>query len=190
MRNKKVYLYIFRFLLYFVAFYYTTQLIIGLTVPGNYYSSFVKEYLDYVSVLRRSLLAGAHFVLYMLGYDSHVEGNFFLRVAGGRSVRMVYSCLGIGVFSFWAAFVAANKGKPVRKLLWVVAGWVVLWCINVMRIALLLLATNNNWRNTVPHVDHHMLFNISAYLAIFLLIYLYDRALSKKRYDTGKENKE
>ena len=92
----------------------------------------------------------------------------------GESIRMVYSCVGYGIMSFWIAFVLANKGELNKKLKWTLFGLLILWIINVLRLSLLLLSLKNNWH--IPFGwDHHAWFNILAYSFIFLMIYLYDR---------------
>jgi exosortase/archaeosortase family protein len=100
---------------------------------------------------------------------------FTLLLVGGTGIHLVYSCIGYGVMSFWAAFIFANKGTWIKKLKWIIGGCLVIWCINVVRISLLLLAINKNW--PMPfHLDHHTLFTVAAYIAIFILIYFFDRS--------------
>lgn len=91
---------------------------------------------------------------------------------------MVYSCLGIGIFSFWGAFIIANEGTALNKLKWVLIGTLTIWLINVGRIVLLLLAHNNKWVSPI-NINHHTMFNIVAYGAIFLLMYAFDRSQKK-----------
>lgn len=173
--NRKGFIvYLVKFLFVYAVLYYGTQLIIGLTVPGNAYSAFVHDYLDYISALRKSLLHASKLVVGIFGYEAEVQQNFFLRIKHGSAVRMVYSCLGVGVFSFWCAFVMANTGKILYKAKWIIGGVLLIWLINIGRICLLLIATNDKWR-LFSIIDHHTLFNIVAYGAIFLMIYLFDR---------------
>jgi exosortase/archaeosortase family protein len=160
----------------FCVLYFGSQLIIGLAAPGNYYSPFVQNYLDYPALLRHSLLGGTKFFLSLFGIDSYIYNAYYLRMPGGRGVHMVYSCMGIGVLSFWAAFIFANRGSSKKKAAWIIGGMVVIWLINMGRIALLFIATNKN--QPLPfNLDNHTLFNLAAYAAIFLLIWLYDRSL-------------
>lgn len=96
----------------------------------------------------------------------------------GQSVRMVYSCIGYGVMSFWAAFVVANRGCWQKKVVWVAGGLLALWVVNVLRIALLLLAARKNWRFPFGW-DHHTWFNVVAYAFVFGMIFFYDRSFHK-----------
>jgi exosortase/archaeosortase family protein len=97
---------------------------------------------------------------------------------GGGGVSVVYSCLGFGVMSFWVAFVVANNGSALKKIIWVTAGLFSLWCINVIRISMVLLAANKHWKFPLG-LDHHTWFNIVAYLFIFIMMYFYDRSFKE-----------
>lgn len=168
-------LYVIKFVGAYCLLYFGTQAVIGLAADGRYYSSFVHDYLDYPTLLRNTLLFGAKTCLSLVGYHSYAHDSYYLTMMGGRGVRMVYSCLGIGLISFWTAFVVANKGSIKKKLLWIIAGLLSIWLINVARVALLLLAINKNW--TAPfHFGNHTLFNIAVYTAILMLIFFYDRS--------------
>lgn len=177
--------YLFKFFLVFCLVYYGSQLIIGLTAPGNHYNEFVEKHLDYIAFLRRSLLYASNWVVSFFGYNVYVQSEHYLSIINGSRVRMVYSCLGIGVFSFWIAFVIANTGSFLRKLLWLSTGIILIWIINVIRVSLLLVAANDRWKSFLI-LNHHTLFNIAAYGCVFALIYFYDRSNSTR--DSGNIN--
>ena len=99
-------------------------------------------------------------------------------VKEGRGVNVGYSCLGYGVTSFWSAFVFAKIDSWKRKAVWMLGGALVLWIINVIRISLVLIGANSKWKFPFGW-DHHTWFNIAAYLAIFVMIWLYDRSRKK-----------
>lgn len=114
----------------------------------------------------------------MLGLSTFFSDKFTLKLMTGEGVRMVYSCIGYGVMSFWAAFVIANKGSWKKKTVWIISGLLALWLINVLRLSLLLLADKNDWSFPLGW-DHHTWFNIVAYACIFAMIYFYDRSMKK-----------
>jgi len=175
MANKNLVVYLLRFLLSFCILYFGTKVIIGLSAPGGYYSNFVHSYLNYISLLRFSLLHGSNSFVTIAGYKSYIANTYSIRILNGRGVNIVYSCLGYGIMSFWAAFVFAYKAGWEKKILWILIGWILIWCINVTRISLLLIAVNNN--KSLPfNLNHHTLFNIAAYTTIFILIYFFDRS--------------
>ncbi len=179
-RDKKIWVYLLKFAGVFCGCYFGTLLIIGLAAPGNYYSPFIAKYADYVSQVKLSLMAGTGFVLSLFNIKTHIEPGFLIRVTGGRGVFIAMDCVGYGVYSFWTAFVIANSGKFVKKLIWIIGGLLALWLVNVIRISLFLVAINKGWPMPLG-IDHHTWFTIAAYLLIFLLIWLYDRSFKQNK---------
>lgn len=173
--NRKLIIYILKFLSAFCILYFGTLAIIGLAAPGNYYSDFIARHLNFVSWLRASLLQTSKLILSLFGYIVYFENDFVIRLQSGTGIRMVYSCVGYGVMSFWGAFIIANAGKWNRKLKWIIGGWLIIWIVNVIRICLVFYAANKG-SLTFMGLDHHTWFNIAAYFFIFLLIYFYDKS--------------
>ncbi|MEO5892443.1 MAG: hypothetical protein ABIQ31_19495 [Ferruginibacter sp.] len=172
-------LYLVKFIGAFCILYFGTKAIIGLAAPGHYYSEFVHSYLNYPALLRKTLLYGAKTMLLVVGYQSYTPDTYHLQLVGGRSVRMVYSCLGIGILSFWTAFIFANKGSFKKKLVWITGGLLLIWLINITRVALFLLSFNKKLYMPFK-MDNHTFFNIGAYIAIFIMIWRYDRYTKSK----------
>ncbi len=171
---------------FFCVLYFGTFAIIGLSAPGGYYSKFVSQYLNYIDWLRASLLSASKALLLLFNYETVIAAKYVLALKGGKGVRMVYKCAGYGIMGFWGAFILANKARRKKKILWLICGWLAAWCINVVRISLLVIALNNKW--AIPlGLDHHTWFNIAAYILIFILIYFYDRS-SKKPVFTKNTN--
>jgi len=160
--------------------------IIGFAAPGGYYSPFVEKYLDYVSWIKRSLINATAYILSLFNIQTQKEPGFILRIRGGRAIIIAMDCVGYGVYSFWTAFVAANTGSFRRKVLWIVAGLLILWFINVIRITLFLVAINRGWPMPLG-IDHHTWFTIVAYAMIFILIWLYDRSSRNKFLNKSKK---
>ncbi len=184
MKNSAIY--ILKFLGVFCLLYFGTLAIIGLAAPGGMHSPFVEKYLDYVSWIKLSLMRAPALILSLFGIGTHEEPGFLLRFNGGRGVIIAYSCVGYGVYSFWIAFVVANKGKLWKKVKWVVVGVFALWFINVIRITLFITAINKGWPMPLG-IDHHTWFNIFAYALIVIMIVLYDRSFKKnKNEETGR----
>lgn len=117
----------------------------------------------------------------LFGFNTQIEGAYILRVKNGHSIRMVYECIGYGVMSFWGAFVFANSVAVLKKIKWILGGWMLIWLINVIRISLLLISINKQW-HTPFNINHHTLFNIAAYSLIIVMIYLFDHSLYKVQY--------
>lgn len=166
--------YVIKFAIIFCILYFGTLAWIGLAAPGGYHSSFIENYLDYVSWIKMSLISATGFILSLFGVDTITEPGFLIRFTGGRGVIIAMDCVGYGVYSFWIAFVAANSGQVGRKIKWILIGVLSLWVINVIRITLFLTAINKGWPMPLG-LDHHTWFNIFAYLLIFIMIWWYDR---------------
>ncbi len=175
MKNYKPFLlYLFRFLGIFAVLYGGTLLIIGLAAPGGYYSPFVANHLDYVSGLKRMIVANVSMLTGWFGYETAIEPAFIVRIVGKRGVIIAMDCVGYGVFSFWIAYVISNSGSWIKKTAWVIGGLLLLWSINISRITLFLISINKNQPMPLG-IDHHTWFNIFSYTAIFLMIWMYER---------------
>jgi exosortase/archaeosortase family protein len=178
--NKRLFIYIAKFIGAFCILYFGTIAVEGLAAPeGKYYNSFIDKHLDYVSWLRSSLTHGTKLVVAAFGYPADFLSQTVLQVKGGRGINVGYDCLGYGVISFWIAFVFANTGSWKRKLIWILSGVVLLWLINVLRISLVLIGINKHWKFPFGW-DHHTWFNIVAYVSIFAMIWLYDMGTRMK----------
>lgn len=177
--SRTLIFYIIRFIGIFCLLYFGTEAVIAMAAPeGRFHMAFVEENLDYVSWLKHSLVAAPAFILKIFGISTIAEPGFRLSIPQGRGVIIAMSCVGYGVYSFWVAFVVANRGSFKKKCIWITAGLLALWGINVLRVTLFLLAINRDWPMPLGW-DHHTWFNIFAYLLIFVLIYFYDRGNKK-----------
>ena len=178
MLNKKLLLYCIKFLAAYCILYYGSQAIIGLSAPERRYSQFVHDYLDYPSLLRKALLKCSQLFLEMMGYQTDMPDEYKIRMVGGRGVRIVYSCLGIGLFSFWTAFMLANETTNKKKIFFILGGLLFIFLINVARIVLLFITSNKGQK--IPFgIEHHTLFTVASYGLIILLILFFD--ISEKR---------
>jgi len=178
--NNAFLIYLLKFAGIFCLLYFGTLAMIGLAAPAGYYSPFIAKYLDYVSWIKMSLIHATGFILSVFNIPTQIEPGFLIRFVHGRGVIIAMDCVGYGVYSFWIAFVAANKGKFSRKLLWIVFGVLGLWLMNVVRITLFLTSINKGWPMPLG-IDHHTWFNIFAYGLIFLMIGMYDRAFRTRK---------
>jgi exosortase/archaeosortase family protein len=171
--------YLLRFLLTFCVLYYGTIAMIGITSPGGWYLGFADHYLDYVSGLRWLLLHSSKLLLQLFGYDIYLKDIFTIKLQNGLGVHVGYDCIGYGVMIFWIAFIYANSGSVIKKAKWMLGGLLLIWIVNVLRISLMVVALNKNWSSPF-NLDNHTLFNIVAYIVIFSMIYLFDRAEKKQ----------
>lgn len=176
------FIFIVKFLVLFLGLHFFNEFYIGITAPGNLYIPFLEEHLNYVDWLRSSILYTSQGICSVFGYDTFVEGPYLLKSVTGVSVRMVYTCIGLGIMSFWAGFVLAHSLSWKRKLLWTVLGLIVIWVVNCFRVAILLMVSANQW-NPNKYLDHHDTFNIIAYLLVSVLVLLFLKRYGLQRND-------
>lgn len=171
--------FVFSFLFLFLTFYYFNILFFGLTSPGNNYNAFLTDHLNYIQWLRRALLGISTAIINLSGFTA-IHNNYELLVAGRGVIRLIYSCLGLGVISFFTAFVIAYP-KPIRqKVIFIVSGILVIELLNVIRFVLLAIF----WDKRSPQIiDHHTLFNIIIYILIAISIYFWVKAPANTRKD-------
>ena len=162
-----------RFLVIFISlflfFYYFNIFFFGITSRGNYYNSFLDQHLNYIRSFRHLLLYVSKTIINWFGYNS-ISNDYQLLVAGRGTISVVYSCLGLGIMSFFAAFVIAYPKKLKPKLVFLVTGLVCIQVLNILRFVLLALFWDK--RSKVV-LDHHTIFNITIYIIIAISLYFW-----------------
>jgi exosortase/archaeosortase family protein len=182
--NKNFVKFATTFVITFLILYYGVKFITGLAVKGGYYSPFVEKYLNIAAWIRTALIVSTKSFLLLVGVHTDRVSEYVLRMVGGRGVRIVYGCLGFAVMCFWIAYVFAVSTSLVKKFHWFLIGLSILWIINVIRISLVLIATNRGWRFPFG-LDHHAWFNIIAYLVIFIMIYFFEKSIKFSTKNAG-----
>jgi len=168
--------FVFSFLFLFLLFYFFNILFFGFTNPGNNYSAFLAGHLNYIQWLRQFLLGASTNIVNLLGYTA-IHNEYELLVAGHGAIRLVYSCLGLGVISFFTAFVIAYPKPWRRKLIFIVAGILVIEMLNIIRFVLLAIF----WDKHTPQIiDHHTVFNIIIYVLIIVSLFFWMKSPDKK----------
>lgn len=141
----------------------------GFTIPGGYYCSWLDHNADYISGLRKIILHGASAFLSLLGYENEVYG-YYLHIIGGKTIRMVYSCIGLNIICVWWAF---NLSFPLvwkSRLVHIIAGTIIITILNIIRIAFVALSPHKGKFLNSPF-DHHTVFNFVVYGIIILMIF-------------------
>ena len=167
--------YFIRFSVLLVGVYYFHVGFNGIISPeGEHYSAFLDHYFNYIAGIRNVILNGSNLILHQQGIPSYIEGSQVIMLAHGPGVNVWFPCLGLGIISFWIAFVVAHEQNWKIKLAWCLAGLILITLINCIRIAILLLSLHKNWREFVG-LNHHDLFNLACYICIFFLICFYNK---------------
>ena len=183
--DKKFLRFCIKFFIWFLIFYFGTKAIIGLSSPTGNYISFVAQYLDYVSGLKRLIIFTVKILLSLFGIEAVALPEFRVGIVGGKAVIVAMSCVGYMVYSVWLAYVIASDAPTKLKWLWAIFGLLILFLINCTRIAAFLYTHNKG--TTMPlGLDHHTWFNLLAYTMILVMIYLYEyqqTTYAKRRSD-------
>jgi len=160
------------FVVLFLLFYYFNIWFFSVTNPGaRHYIAFLALHLNYIQGLRWLLLYCTSLLLKLLGFSA-IFNNYDLLVAGHGIIRVVYTCLGLGVLSFFAAFIFAYP-KPIKsKIITLIVGIISIEFLNIIRFILLALYGNKQINRII---DHHTLFNIIMYLIITVALYFWIR---------------
>jgi len=170
--------FVLTFLVLFALFYGANLFFFGLTTPGNSYSRFFTDHLNYIQGLRWLLLKCSALVLNAFGFIA-IHNSYELLVPGHLTIKLVYSCLGLGIISFFSAFVLAYPEKLKQKLLFLTGGILGIELLNVIRFVLLALFWSKS-ENKV--IDHHTIFNIIIYILIVFVLYIW---VKRKDVTTG-----
>ncbi len=171
-----------KFILVFVSVflicYFGALFITGIAIKGGFYSSFVEKYFNLSAWLRTSLIAGTKLFVSFFNIETIRTSEYILRIPNANGIKIVYSCLGFAVMSFWTAYIIATAADKQKKIRWLFIGLLLIWIINVLRISMVIIAGRKEWKFPLG-LDHHSWFNIIAYLAIFIMMYLFEKNIKK-----------
>ncbi|RYE14099.1 MAG: hypothetical protein EOP51_28715, partial [Sphingobacteriales bacterium] len=143
------------------------------------YNAFLADHLNYIHTLRQLLLGSTAQLLRWFGFTV-VYNEYELLAAGRGAIIMAYDCMGLGILSFFSAFVLSYPKKWGAKLIFLVSGIIIIQLLNIIRLALLTLYWNSNANKLV---DHHTVFNVVIYIIIAIALYFWI-----KPYDTAKSH--
>lgn len=163
--------FILLFLSLFLLLYFFNILFFGITTTGgNHYSPFLANHFDYISGLRHFLLRSTAKILNWLGYPSITDDTDIL-IAGHGRLKLIYSCLGLGIMSFLISFVIAYPNKLKAKLLFLIPALLIFQVLNILRFVVLAIFWNKNEDTQI--VDHHTIFNILIYIIVAISLYFW-----------------
>ena len=115
------------------------------------------------------MLAASSFLINRFGFTSIVN-DYQLLVAGRGTIDIVYTCLGLGVMSFFAAFIIAYPKKLKTKLIFLISGLFIIQLLNILRFVLLALFWD---KKAGKIIDHHVIFNVIIYIIIAISVYFW-----------------
>lgn len=145
---------------------------------GRFYHAFIADHFNYIQGVRTILIVPAVWIIKLFGFYA-IYNEMDVMVVDGPLLRVNYSCLGLGVMSFFTAFVIAFPAKLKSKIRLFIIGTIMIYLLNVARIAGLgvLLGHFESQRDNFTY--HHEIFNFIVYVCIFLLLYLWIKKNTK-----------
>jgi len=161
-----------RFILMFLAIFgtvYTFNIAaIAVTTPGGFYWLWAAENCNYIRYWRTMDIQATSIILKLLGYQVSTTWQSVL-VTGHAGFKLVYSCLGYGVMSFFLAFILAFPKKWISKIWMMLFGIILIQALNLVRFIFIALF----WKKQLIAnlLDHHTIFNIIIYLVILTIMY-------------------
>lgn len=163
------YRFLFNFLSLFSLFYSFNIIYIGVTTKGGIYLSFLDQHLNYIEFWRQFYISTSAQILQRLGYIVHIN-NIGLSIENHSGFRLIYSCLGYGIMTCFAAFVIAYP-KPLRsRLIFLSFGLVTIQLLNLVRLVLISIYYKSY---LVFNLDHHTAFNSVLYSILLGTTYLW-----------------
>jgi exosortase/archaeosortase family protein len=168
--EKPITVFLVKFIVLFCLFYGINYGFIGLTIPGGLYWPWLDHHLNYVVAFRSFLLHSASAIIGLFGYRSIVAG-YYLFVFNGATLRMVYSCIGLGILSFWWAFVLSFPQSRAAKIRYFLLGTVLIIAMNIIRISALAILYTKYSGKQYRNIDHHLIFEICVYGVLFFMMY-------------------
>jgi exosortase family protein XrtF len=106
-------------------------------------------------------------ILETMGYLVYTGADRLIGIDGASGLWIGDSCNGIALFSLFACFVIAYKGKIKYKLLYIPAGIVCIQLLNVLRVVVLAILDTHSRAWT--EFNHTYTFTIVIYGFIFWL---------------------
>lgn len=120
-------------------------------------------------------------VLRMLGFAATLGPTGTVVVMSGQPAVVVGApCNGLVLYALFGGFVVAFPGPWRRKVWFIAAGLLLIWCLNVLRVAT--LAINHSYAHQTVDFNHHYTFTFIVYACIFGLWMLWARRLANPAY--------
>ncbi|WP_443938099.1 exosortase Y [Pedobacter sp. MW01-1-1] len=151
------------------------------TPNSRFYNAFLHDHLNYVQGLKTAIIRPSVWLIRLFGFYTIYNDSDILVVAG-PFLRINYSCLGLGIMSFLAAFVIAFPASIKSSLKMLVFGFCLIYVLNVCRIAGLgiLLAFFKSHRKYFEY--HHEIFNIFIYIVVLTILYFWVKKNTKGNF--------
>ena len=177
--SKKAIKFVVALFMLYILFSQGNLFMNSVMMPGSrFYNPFISDHLNYIQGLKSALIVPAVWLIKACGFYA-IYNEMDVMVISGPYLRVNYSCLGLGVMSFLAAFVLAFPAPWKSTFKMLIIGLITIYVLNVLRIAGLgvLLGFFKSQRHNFNY--HHEAFNIIIYICIFTILYLWIKRCNK-----------
>lgn len=177
--NKKAIKFVVALFILYILFSQGNLFMNSVMTPGSrFHNAYIADHFDYIQGLKTALIVPAVWIIKAFGFYA-IHNEMDVMVVAGPYLRVNYSCLGLGVMSFLAAFVLAFPAPWKSTFKMLVIGFIAIYVLNVLRIAGLgvLLGFFKSQRNNFTY--HHEIFNIIVYICIFAMLYFWIKKSNK-----------
>jgi exosortase/archaeosortase family protein len=178
---KKTEFNILLFLLLYLVLKYGFYLYVGFVTPGGkLFFSFPERYLNFPYWLTVAVAKLSKLLLEICGYAVYQKNAANITIEGSRGVTLAWGCLGAGAISLWIAFITAHRTKDGYKLKWIVAGCLLIFIVNILRIDMIALSNYYNWKY-FQSFNAHTSFDALTYAIILLIMLVFVISYNKKK---------
>ena len=163
---------------------------VGLTTPGGrLFSPFLATYANIPYWFTVATAKSSKLLLEIGDYTVYQKDAANITISGSRGVTLAWGCLGMEALSVWFAFITAHRCGIKYKLKWIVAGIVLIFIVNTLRIVMIALSNFYKW-SYFQSFNAHRSFNTLTYCIIILLmlIFVYNYRKSKRSILQEKNN--
>ncbi|RYZ24218.1 MAG: hypothetical protein EOO10_20595 [Chitinophagaceae bacterium] len=168
------YIFYLRFAGLFFLLYYSYIFVVSVSAPTGVYFPFVAKYLNFPVPIRDAILHVSQAALSLIHYPSVLVDDSLRSPDGKYVLAMAWPCLGIGVTSFWLAFVVAHRMPIRQKVKWSLIGVVTIFIVNCTRVVIMMIAMVERWPiSEYLGTNAHELFNYLSYAVLLLLVMVY-----------------
>lgn len=171
--NKKAIKFVIALFVLYILFSQGNLFMNSVMSPGSrFYNAYIAANFNYIQGLKSALIIPAVWMIKLFGFYA-IYNEMDVMVVSGPYLRVNYSCLGLGVMSFLAAFVLAFPASWKSTFKMLVIGIIAIYILNVFRIAGLgvLLGFFKSQRHNFTY--HHEIFNVIVYVCVFTMLYFW-----------------
>lgn len=175
-KTNASYRFLVNFICLFALFYGFNIFYIGATTKGGIYFPFLDQHLNYITFWQQLCISTTAQILENFGYAVHIHKNG-LSVENHSGFKLIYSCLGYGIMSCFAAFVIAYPKSLRSKLIFLSFGLIAIQLLNTIRFVLIAIYYKPYH---LLNIDHHTVFNGILYTILLIISYLWLNHSSRK----------